>query len=314
VKTRKLGARGPEISVVGYGAWEAGGMAWGPNPPDDQVVRAMRVAIDNGVTWIDTAEVYGGGKSEELVGEAIGGRDDVLVFTKLAPKGAGSGFDTAGVRAGCEASLKRLGRDPMDLYQLHWPDESVPVEETWQAMAALVDDGLVRHIGVSNFDQSLIERCEKIRHVDSLQPHFSMLWRKARDEGLLRFCKENGTGVIAYAPLGYGLLTGAFDKDTTFSDDDWRSGGHGMRAYERLFAPGRFEENLDVVDSLRPIADRSGITLAQLALAWVVHQEGVTGAIAGSRNPEHVVENTRGGDVNLSDKDLEEIETLLTRG
>ncbi|MGH2695094.1 MAG: aldo/keto reductase, partial [Actinomycetota bacterium] len=248
MKTGRLGARGPEISVIGYGAWEAGGMAWGPNPPDDQVVRAMRVALDNGVTWIDTAEVYGGGKSEELVRAAVEGRDDVLVFTKLAPKGTGSGFDAAGVRAGCEASLKRLGRDAIDLYQLHWPDHKVPVEETWEAMARLVDDGLARHIGVSNFDQSLIERCEKIRHVDSLQPHFSMLWRKARDDGLLRFCKSNGIGVIAYAPLGYGLLTGAFNRDTTFSDDDWRSGRHGIRAYERLFAPGRFEENIDIVD------------------------------------------------------------------
>lgn len=312
MRTRRLGREGPEISVVGFGAWEAGGMAWGPNPPDDQTIRAMTTAFDNGMNWIDTAEVYGGGRSEELVGQAVAGRGDILIFTKLAPRPAGSGFDRDGVRAGAEACLARLGRDQIDLYQLHWPDRrsGVAIEETWEAMAALVDDGLVRQIGVSNFDRGLIERCERVRHVDSLQPHFSMLHRAGRDD-LFRFCKENGTGIIAYGPLGFGLLTGAFTKETTFSDDDWRGGGHGMRAYDEMFAPGKFEANIDFVDSLRPIADRVGITVAQLALSWVVHQDGVTGAIAGSRSPDHVSENAGAGDVELSSKDLDEIESLL---
>lgn len=311
MKTQRLGTKGPEISVIGYGAWEAGGMAWGPNPPDDQVVDAMRTALDEGMTWIDTAEVYGGGHSEELVAEAIRGRDDVMVFTKLAPANAGSGFHSDGVRKGAEASLKRLGRDVIDLYQLHWPDKGVDIEETWETMASLVAEGLVRHIGVSNHPQDLIERCEAIRHVDSLQPHFSMLWRKSQEEGLFDFCKKNGTGIIAYGPLGYGLLTGAITEDTEFSDDDWRSGKHGMGGYERLFAPGKIEPNLEKVDRLRPVADRLGITLAQLALAWVFHQDGVTGAIAGSRNPEHVRQNAGAGVVELSDKDIEEIDSIL---
>lgn len=309
MRTTRLGAHGPEMSVIGYGAWEAGGMAWGPNPPDEQVVEAMQIAFETGITWIDTAEVYGGGRSEELVAEGIQGRDDVLVFTKVAPKNAGSGFDPEGVRRGAEASLSRLRRDVIDLYQLHWPDDSIEVETTWEAMTGLVDEGLARHIGVSNFGRELIERCEKVRHVDSLQPHFSMLWRNHRD--LTRFCGERGIGVIAYAPLGYGLLTGAFNRDTNFSDDDWRSGKHGIGAYDKLFAPGKFEQSLDVVDSLRPVADRLGITLAQLALAWVVHQDGVSGAIAGSRSPQHVRENSGGGDVELSEKDLEEVESIL---
>ncbi|MGH2749156.1 MAG: aldo/keto reductase [Actinomycetota bacterium] len=311
MKTQQLGAKGPEISVVGYGAWEAGGMAWGPNPPDEQVLDAMRTALDEGMTWIDTAEVYGGGRSEELVAQAIGGRDDVLVFTKLATANAGSGFHSEGVRKGAEASLKRLGRDVIDLYQLHWPDKEVEIEETWEAMASLVDDGLVRHIGVSNHPQELIERCEKIRHVDSLQPHFSMLWRKSQEEGLFDFCKKKGTGIIAYGPLGYGLLTGAITEDTEFSDDDWRGGGHGMGGYDKLFAPGKIEPNLETVDRLRPVADRLGITLAQLALAWVFHQDGVTGAIAGSRNPKHVRQNAGAGAVELSHKELEEIDSIL---
>lgn len=310
MKKRQLGSQGPEISVIGYGAWEAGGMAWGPNPPEEQVIDAMRAAVDSGVNWIDTAEVYGGGKSEELVRRAVEGLDDVLIFTKLAPKGAGRGFDPEGVRRGAEASLERLGRDAIDLYQLHWPDREIPVETTWEAMAKLVDDGLVRWIGVSNFDRELIERCEKVRHVDSLQPQFSLLWQKGRTD-LFPFLAESGTGVIAYGPLGYGLLTGAFTKDTKFSDDDWRSGKHGMRAYDRLFADGKFERNVGISERLRPIADRLDLTLAQLALAWVFHQRGVTGAIAGSRSPQHVRENAEAGGVELSEKDLDEIDSIV---
>ena len=310
MKKRKLGSGGPEISVIGFGAWEAGGMAWGPNPPDEQTLEAMRVAFDNGMTWVDTAEVYGGGRSEELVGQALERRDDILVFTKVAPRGAGTGFDRAGVRKAAEKSLTRLKRDVIDLYQLHWPSRDVPIEETWEAMASLVDDGLVRFIGLSNFDRERIERCKKIRHVDSLQPHFSMLHQDGRDD-LFPFCAENGIGTISYGPLGYGLLTGAITKDTEFTEDDWRGGGHGMRAYDSMFAPGKFETNLHKVDTLRPVADRLGITLAQLALAWVIHQHGATGAIAGSRSPDHVAENAEAGDVDLADKDLEEIDSIL---
>jgi aryl-alcohol dehydrogenase-like predicted oxidoreductase len=310
MRTNKLGSSGPDIAVVGFGAWEAGGMAWGPNPPDDQTIQAMRVAIDSGVNWIDTAEVYGGGRSEELVGKAIEGRDHVLVFTKVAPKPAGTGFAKDQIRRAAEKSLKRLGRDKIELYQLHWPSRSVPLEETWEAMAALVDDGLVNHIGVSNFSRGRIDKCEKIRHVDSLQPQFSMLHKDGRGD-LFPNLRERGTGVLAYGPLAYGLLTGAFRKDTQFGDDDWRGGGHGMRGYDQHFAPGVYEKNLAIVEKLKPVADRLDITLSQLALAWAVHQDGVTAAIAGSRSPKHVEENCGAGDVELSDKDLEEIDSIL---
>jgi methylglyoxal reductase len=312
MRKAKLGSRGPEISVIGFGAWEAGGMAWGPNPPDEQTIAAMTTAFDSGVDWIDTAEVYGGGRSEELVGEATRNRNDIMIFTKVAPKRAGSGFHPDGVRAGIERSLERLGREHVDLYQLHWPDHRTPVEETWEAMGALVEDGLTRCIGVSNFDRDLIERCERVRHVDSLQPHFSLLHQAGRRD-LLPFCASNGTGVIAYAPLGYGLLTGAITRETRFTEDDWRGGGHGMRAYDTMFAPGALERNLDTVDALRPIAERLGITIAQLALAWVLHQEGITGAIAGSRSPSHVAENAAAGSVELGEGDLEEVEAVLAR-
>jgi aryl-alcohol dehydrogenase-like predicted oxidoreductase len=271
----------------------------------------MQTALDAGINWIDTAEIYGRGKSEELVGRAVKGRDDALVFTKVAPEPGGSGFRPDQVRVGVEASLRRLGREAIDLYQLHWPAEpSIEIEETWGAMAALVDTGKVRFIGVSNFTEDLIEGCEKVRHVDSLQPQFSMLWQEGRED-LLPFCGENGTGIICYGPLAYGLLSGVMTKETTFTEDDWRGGGTRMGYYEHLFAPGVFEKQIDKVDSLRPIADRLGTTVAQLALAWVVHQRGVTGAIAGSRSPEHVEENAGAGSVDLEQKDLDEIDTLL---
>jgi aryl-alcohol dehydrogenase-like predicted oxidoreductase len=312
MRTRKLGSRGPDISVIGYGAWELGGM-WGPGPAEDEVIAAMHAGFDAGIGWVDTAEVYGNGASEELVGRALAGYEHVMAFTKVAPRPVGSGFHPDGVRRALEQSLKRLGRDAIDLYQLHWPDHEggTPVEQTWETMAALVDEGSVRSIGVSNFDEDLIRRCERVRHVDSLQPQFSMLHRKGRHD-LFPFCEENGTGIICYGPLAYGLLTGAITAETEFEESDWRSGSMGMSYYDNLFAPGKIERNLAIVGALRPIAARLGIELSQLALAWAFHQRGVTGAIAGSRSASHVVENARAGDVALSATDLEEIEAVLT--
>ena len=311
MKKQRLGSRGPEISVVGYGSWEAGGGVWGANPPEEELIAAVRAGLDAGIDWIDTAEIYGRGLSEKLMGKALQGYDHVMIFTKVAPKNAGTGFRRDEVRRAVENSLERLGRDTIDLYQLHWPDDGTPVEETWETMAELRADGFARYIGVSNFDQDLIERCERIEHVDSLQPHFSMLHQDGRDD-LFPFCRDNGTGVICYGPLAYGLLTGAITKETRFAEDDWRGGGTGVGYYRELFAPGVFERNLEIVDRLRSVADRVGCTLAQLALAWVSHQSGVTGAIAGSRSAKHVVQNAQAGDVTLEGKDLDEIEEILT--
>ena len=310
MKMQKLGSQGPEISVVGFGAWEAGGGIWG-EVPDDQTIEAMRAAVDAGITWIDTAEVYGKGRSEELVGKAL--QDlDALVFTKVAPQGAGSGFRPEQVKEAARKSLERLQRDVIDVYQLHWPDSSIPVEDTWGAMAELVDEGSVRYIGVSNFDRELIERCERIRHVDSLQPHFSMLHQAGRHR-FFPFCKENGTGIVAYGPLAGSLLTGAITMETEFDDSDWRSGKTAGQAgyFKEFFAPGIKERNLEKVDRLKKIAGRLDASMAQLALAWVFHQTGVTGAIAGSRSPKHVRDNAAAGTITLSSDDLEEVDTIL---
>ena len=311
MRRNRLGSRGPELSAIGFGAWEAGGGSeWGRSPPEAQVLEAIRAVFETGINWIDTAEVYGRGRSEELVARAIAGRrDEVLIATKVAPRPTGSGFRAAQVRSACEGSLRRLGTDHIDLFQLHWPDEGgVPVEETWAAMAALLDDGLVRSIGVSNFDRELIERCEATRHVDSLQQEFSIL--RLEDRDLIAWCGEQGTGVLSYGPLAYGLLTGAITTETRFDEDDFRAGEEEGGS---LFARGNRQRNLAVVDGLRPVAGRLGITLAQLALAWNVAQPGVTGAIAGSRNPDHVRSNAAAGEVQLDEATLSELEAVLSR-
>jgi aryl-alcohol dehydrogenase-like predicted oxidoreductase len=305
MRRRRLGAQGPEISVIGYGAWEAGGTAWGPNESEAVVIEAIGAGLDAGIDWIDTAEVYGDGVSELLVGRAVAGRrDEVTVATKVAPRPEGSGFAPAEVRGACEKSLGRLGTDRIDLYQLHWPDAAgTPLEDTWGAMGELQDAGLVRHIGVSNFDRGQIERCLATRHVDSLQPEFSMLTREHTE--LIRWCGDRGIGVIGYAPLAYGLLTGAITADTPFGAGDWR----GQEQDEGPFAD--LKGSLEIVERIRPIADRIGCALSQLALAWSVHQPGVTAAIAGSRNPGHVRTNAAAGDLELDDATLAELDALL---
>ena len=303
MKTRALGKSGLDLSVIGYGAWEAS-EHWGP-VEEDAIVETMVAAFDAGINWIDTAEVYGPHTSERLVGRALAERPGMMVATKVAPTPAGTGFAKDQVRRACEESLKRLGRDTIDLYQLHWPDGNVPVEETWHEMASLADEGLARAIGVSNFSEKLIEACEQIRHVDSLQPHVSMLHRGNLD--LVRWCGERGTGVVAYSPLACGLLTGTLTKDTAFDPADWRAGERGFSMYDSLFGP-RFQPNLATVERLTPVAGQLGVPLAQMALAWALQQPGLTSAIVGSRNTKHVASNLAAAALTLDEATLAEIE------
>lgn len=219
----------------------------------------------------------------------------------------GSGLDAVGIRAGAEASLRRLGREALDLYQLHLPDPAIPVEESWGAMTELVDEGLVRYVGVSNFPPELVERCERVRHVDSVQLHFSLLHHEDY-LSLLPLCRANGTGILAYGPLGFGVLAGKMTPHMRFADDDWRSGNVPIPLYEQIFVSGRFEPHLSIVEALRPVAQRRGLTLAQLALAWVTHQEGVTAAIVGARSAAHATEAADSGSVALSAQDLDDID------
>ena len=310
---RRLGSDGPEISVVGVGAWAIGGpwqFGWGPQD-DDESIAALHKAFESGVNWVDTAAVYGLGHSEEVVGQVVrehGG--EVLVFTKCGRPWYGRDNDEPTydlrpdtIRFELEQSLKRLGTDHVDLYQFHWPDRETgtPVEDSWATMAALVEEGKVRWAGVSNFDVPLLERCQRVRHVDSLQPPFSLIDRAAAGE-LIPWCAANGTGVLCYSPLGSGLLTGGFDADRVrgLPAGDWR------RQDEDFRAP-RLEANLEIARRLEPLAERHGVPVAAVAVAWVLATEGVTGAIVGARRPSQVDGWLPAGNLRLTEADLAEL-------
>jgi aryl-alcohol dehydrogenase-like predicted oxidoreductase len=310
---RRLGRDGPEISAVGVGAWAIGGpgrFGWGPQD-DDESLAALHRAFDSGVSWVDTAAVYGLGHSEEVVGQAVrehGG--EVLVFTKCGRPWYGRAGDEPTydlrpetIRFELEQSLKRLGSDHVDLYQFHWPDTETgtPVEESWGAMAELVTEGKVRWAGVSNFDVGLLERCEAVRHVDSLQPPYSLLDRAAAAE-LLPWCAANGTGVVCYSPLASGLLAGGFDADRVrdLPAGDWRRDSADFR-------PPRLAANLELARRLEPVASRHRVPVAAVAVAWVLATPGVTGAIVGARRPSQVDGWLPAGTLRLSDADLAEL-------
>lgn len=319
---RSLGTTGLDITTLGFGAWAAGGGAWafGWGPQDDeQSLAAMRRAVEHGINWIDTAAVYGLGHSEEVVGRFLKSLPPdrrPLVFTKcgqtwnddnrmepprrtLAPES---------LRAECDASLRRLGVERIDLYQFHWPDaDGVPVEDSWGEMQRLVQEGKVRAVGVSNFDISLLERCEAVAHVDSLQPPFSAVRRDAA-AALIPWCAAHGTGVICYSPMQSGLLTDRFtaDRIRNLPEDDWR------RRSEHFQEP-QIGKSLALRDALRPVAERHGTTTAAVAIAWVLAWPGVTGAIVGARSSIQVDGWMSAATLALNDADLNEIAEMMRR-
>ncbi len=320
--TRPLGRSGLQITTVGFGSWAAGGGGWayGWGPQDDEAsLAAMRHAVARGVNWIDTAAVYGLGHSEEVVGRllrALPAADRPLVFTKC-----GLTWDEANpmadatrdlrpenIRRECDASLRRLGVEAIDLYQFHWPDSTgTPVEDSWGEMLRLVEVGKVRHPAVSNFGVDLLARCERLGHVDSLQPPFSLI-RRGVAERDLPWCAEHGTGVIVYSPMQSGILTDRFSVERVrdLADDDWRK-----RTPE--FQSPQAEKNVALRDALRPIAERHGATVSAVAVAWTTHWPGVTAAIVGARSPEQVDGWIGAATVQLTAEDVEEIEAAVER-
>lgn len=299
MEMRKLGSAGPEVSAIGFGAWAMGGRGWG-EVDDRETVAAVQRSIDLGSTFIDTAEVYGNGHSEELIGQALAGhRDQVFLATKVG------GFDLSRqhIMEAIDGSLRRLRTEYVDLYQLHWPDEQHPVEESMQAMDDLVRAGKVRYVGVSNFDVPLLRRCLAVRHVDSLQPVYSLLNRGIERE-ILPFCQEQGIGVVVYSPMAKGLLTGKYTRDITFPQGD-------VRADDPLFQGERFQKNLAFVERLRGIAKAHGVTVAQVALNWTLQHPAVTVTIAGAKRPEQVEENVGGQGWRLTPEELGRIEDWL---
>jgi aryl-alcohol dehydrogenase-like predicted oxidoreductase len=312
---RPLGSSGVEITTVGFGAWAIGGgdwvYSWGPQD-DDASIAAMRHAIESGINWIDTAAIYGLGHSEEVVGRFLSqlpAGDRPLVFTKCGllwdpntrnaePRRV---LQPSSIRKECDASLRRLGVERIDLYQFHWPDDiGTPVEESWAEMQRLVSDGKVRLAGVSNFDVRLLERCERIMHVDSLQPPFSLI-RRGVGASEIPWCAAHRTGVIAYSPMQSGLLTDRFTRERVgaMAPDDWR-----RRSPD--FQEPNLTANLKLRDRLRVIAGRHQASVAAVAVAWTLAWP-ITGAIVGARSPEQVDGWIGGGALELTPADLTEI-------
>jgi aryl-alcohol dehydrogenase-like predicted oxidoreductase len=319
---RTLGNSDLRLTPIGFGAWAIGGgnweFAWGAQE-DSESIAAIHRALDLGVNWIDTAAIYGLGHSEEVVGQAIRGipaGSRPLIFTKC-----GLTFDRAkpyevaqrnlrpeSIRRECEDSLRRLGVERIDLYQFHWADETgTPIEDSWGEMSKLVQEGKIRAAGVSNFTVALLERCERIRHVDSLQPPFSLIRRDAGGE-LIPWCAAHGTGVIVYSPMQAGLLTDTFEagRVAKMATDDWR-----RRTGE--FKEPNLSRNLALRDALRPIAARHGASVAATAVAWTLHWPGVTAAIVGARSAAQVDGWVRAGDIRLTQQDIDEITQAVER-
>jgi aryl-alcohol dehydrogenase-like predicted oxidoreductase len=317
VRTRRLGTAGPLISVTGFGAWAIGGPyqnGWGA-VDDSESVAAIERAVEGGVNWIDTAPVYGLGHSEDIAGRALAalGDADVLVFTKCGRVWASGGepiendLRPGSIRRECEESLRRLGRDHIDLYQFHWPDwtSGTPLEESWGTMCQLVEEGKARWIGVCNFDVDQLERCQAVRRIDSVQIPLSLLARGTRATSVA-WANANGAGVLAYSPMASGMLTGAFDRRRLdrLAPDDWRR-------RSSLFHEPELSRNLALVEALRPIADRIHAPLPALAVAWVTAQPGVTAAIVGARRPDQVEAWLAAAELELDPKTLAEIDDAL---
>jgi len=313
MQTRKLGNTDLELTTVGLGTWAIGGpwqFGWGPQD-DDEAVAAILKALDMGINWIDTAPAYGIGHSEELVGRALKQRSEKpIIATKCGILGNEKRekvtcLKKESVRKECLDSLKKLGVETIDLYQMHWPDPDEDVEEGWEEMVKLKDEGKVRYIGASNFTIGHFERVRKIHEVASLQPPYSMLHRQVEDE-ILGYCAENSIGVVAYSPMQRGLSTGKFSAERLAALDP---GDH--RKKHRDFQEPQFTATLQLAEQLKAIAERHGRTCAQLAISWVLRRTEITTAIVGARRPEQIAETAPAGDWNLNAEGIEQIETLL---
>lgn len=319
---RRLGITGIDVSVVGLGGYELGNAGYGrwalegADPPaTEDIDHVLRAGLDGGMNWVDTAEEYHATGNESAIGDALHrvGADDMLICTKLWPAPDGSGFDGEGVGRGIRGSLERLGRDHVDIYLLHAPDDTgVPLAETWGAMDAIRREGLTRAIGLSNFEQAAIEEAASIARVDVIQQGLSMV-DHLDERALIRWCGQIGVGVQCYEPLGSSILTGAITRDTDV-DALWGGHLHEWSLFRRLFEGERFERSMVVVDHLRGVAARRGTTVSSLAIAWVLAQPGVTTAIAGSGNPRHVADNASAGDLRLDAAELAELEAVVPLG
>jgi aryl-alcohol dehydrogenase-like predicted oxidoreductase len=323
MEKRRLGKTDLELSPIALGAWAIGGWMWGGNEKKDSI-RAIEACLDQGISTIDTAPIYGFGLSEEIVGQAISGKrpqyeiltkagmrwDDtkgVHYFTTTNNEGAScevykySGKDS--VIAECENSLKRLGTDYIDLYQIHWPDDSTPIEETMEALQILMDQGKIRAAGVSNYSIKQMKQAASFINLASNQLAYSMVRRDIEDD-IVPWCVEKECSILAYSPLQRGLLTGKIGPDFSFSPGDSRPGlPH--------FKPGNVGKVNGFLDQIRPLAEEKGVSLSQLVIRWTIQRPGISVALVGARNETQVTQNALASSFELSAKEMESINRSL---
>jgi aryl-alcohol dehydrogenase-like predicted oxidoreductase len=309
--TAELGRTGLAITRLGFGAWAVGGgdweFGWGPQE-DEQSIAAIHRALEHGINWIDTAAGYGFGHSEEIVGRALKGLDQrPFVFTKCSLlEGPGRkvvhNLKRDSVLREARASLERLQIDAIDLYQIHWPNPDEDIEEGWSALAELKKQGLVRHIGVSNFDVQQLRRIQQIAPVETLQPQYSLIERETEEE-ILPFCEREEIGVIVYSPMSSGLLTGKMTRERIrrLPDNDWRK-------HDERFVEPQLSRNLELVERLRAVGERYDAQPGAVAIAWTLRNPAVDGAIVGFRSPDQVDPLMVAVGLELTDEDLAEIE------
>ena len=308
----QLGEHGPRVSRIAFGNWSAGG-DWG-RVDRSAATAATREALDLGITLFDTAHAYGFGAAEQLLGDALRpeirfARESLVIATKggLRKDGALTVRDSspAALRGDLESSLRAIGTDYVDIYQVHWPDPATPIEETAETLDAFVREGKVRFVGVSNYDARQMTSFQQVRPIDTLQPPYH-LFRRDIESTILPFAREHGIGVLVYGPMAHGLLSGRMTEDTTFAADDWRS-------KSELFAGETFRRNLAVVRDLTEFAAGRGATVAQVAIAWTLANPAVDVASVGARSAEQIRETAPGADLRLSPEDVAQIESMLRR-
>ena len=314
MNTVRLGRTDLDITPVGFGCWAIGGgnwaYGWGPQN-DHQAIEAIIAATELGINWIDTAAVYGLGHAEELVGEALRGMNNrPLIFTKCSlvwdtSRNVTNCLKADSILRECEASLKRLGIEAIDLYQVHWPNPDEDIEEGWQTLAKLQEEGLVRHIGVSNFSVEQMQRAEAIAPVASLQPPYSML-RRGIEEKILPYCQEHNIGVIVYSPMLSGMLSGAMtlDRAINLPKNDWRRNN-------KEFQEPRLSKNIALVELLRSIGRAYEASPGEVAIAWTLNNPAVTGAIVGGRSADQVKGTYGAASLRLTDEDIQAIEKFI---
>ena len=308
--TTQLGRTGLEITRIGLGAWAIGGggweFGWGPQA-DEASIDTIHRALERGVNWIDTAAAYGFGRSEQVVGRALKGvANRPYVFTKCSLlEGAGRrvvhSLKRDSILREAESSLERLGLDAIDLYQIHRPDPADDIEEGWSALAELKEQDLVRHIGVSNFDVEQLHRIGRIAPVETLQPEYSLIERRA-EQDLLPYCEREGIGVIVYSPMASGMLTGRMTRARVdqLPDDDWRK-------HDSRFQEPELSANLELVDRLNAVAARHAAAPGAVAVAWALRNPAVDGAIVGFRSPDQVDAILGAAGLELTEGDVDDI-------